>query len=84
MLTSQVEIDPSISATLIPCVHDDPTGLSVCTRIGIEDECPVYNLYDYGKFELFLDNYDFGEVYYLLKNKIEMRSHKIKCLILLI
>ena len=54
MLSSQVEIDPSISATLIYCVHDDPTCLSVCTRIGIEDECPVYNLYDYGKFEQFL------------------------------
>ena len=70
-----IDIDLSISATLLPCKDLSLTDVSSCTRIGITDPTPVYKLNDYGKFELFLDNSDFAGIYYLIKNKIEMKSN---------
>ena len=73
-VVSPVDIDLSISASLLPCIDNEPTDLSTCTRITVSDPTPVYILNSYGKFELFLDNSDFAGVYYLIKNKIEMKT----------
>ena len=74
----KVDIDLSISATLLPCIDNDPTDLSTCTRLGINEHPPVFKLNDFAKFELFLDNSDFAQVYYLQKNKIEMKTDSME------
>ena len=74
----KVDIDLSISATLLPCIDNDPTDLSTCTRLGINEDPPVFKLNDFAKFELFLDNSDFAQVYYLQKNKIEMKTDSME------
>ena len=70
-----VNIDLSISATLLPCLDTDPTNLDLCTKKTATDPAPVYPLNSFAKFILFLDNSDFAAVYYLIKYKVEMKSN---------
>ena len=69
-----VNLDLSISATLLPCLDTDPTNLDRCDMKKANDPAPVYQLNNFAKFILFLDNSDFAAVYYLIKYKVEMKS----------
>lgn len=68
-----VDIDLSISATLVPCLDSSPKDLTQCSP-GTSDAVVLFALNDFGKFKLKLDNNDFAQIYYLTNYKVEMKS----------
>lgn len=72
-----INIDISISASLLPCVDSDPENVEVCIQMAERKDAQAYLLNKYGKFILFLDNNDFAGVYYLRKYRVEMKSQKM-------
>lgn len=72
------EINLSFYSSLIPCVDKFPINTTICTQINPDETLPPYKLNEYAKFILFLTNFELASNYYLIKNKIELKTNEIK------